>query len=131
MTRYSGQRAEPLPGDNVITHFSSDAEEVCSGWWPGDHRLAAPSFFSYGYPAPPDIDTVRLQPHEAAWNPDAGEFLFAYDAAIAAPDPRRAISEFLATSYDGIARLMGWRNDLTEVTAPGQRSTDHAQGRST
>jgi len=101
VTRYSGRPAEPLPGDNVITEFSSNAEQICAGWWPGDHRLAAPAFFSYGYPAPPDIDTVRLQPREAAWRPDAGEFLLAYEAAIAAPDPRRAISDFLATSYDG------------------------------
>jgi len=36
----------------AISHFGSDAEMICAGWWPGDHRLASPAFFSYAYPAP-------------------------------------------------------------------------------
>jgi len=131
LTRYSGRLVDPAPGTNVITHFSSDAEQVCAGWWPGDHRLAAPAFFSYAHPAPPGIEAVSLQPRDAAWSPDAGEFLFRYDAALSSPDPRRAIREFLASSYDGAANLLGWSGDLTIFPEPGSPTTDHASRRST
>jgi hypothetical protein len=122
VTRYSGRPAAPLSDDNVITHFSSDAEQICAGWWPGDHRLAAPAFFAYAHPAPSRVSEVTLQPPEAAWNSDAGEFLFAYDAARTAPDPHQAIRDFLASSYDGAARLMGWSRDLTRFDGPGSPS---------
>ena len=122
LTRYSGRPAAPLPGDSVITHFSSDAEQICAGWWPGDHRLAAPSFFSYAHPAPRGINEVTLQPPEATWSSDAGEFLFSYDTARAEPDPRQAIRDFLASTYDGAARLMGWNRDLTTFGGPAPPS---------
>ncbi|MFZ0918536.1 MAG: DUF5996 family protein [Candidatus Dormiibacterota bacterium] len=126
LTRYSGKLVEPLPGDSVIAHFGSDAEEVCAGWWPGDHRVPSATFFSYAYPAPPDISAVTVRPTGAAWSPDAGEFLFPYEAALATADPRRAIRDFLASSYDGAARLMGWSSDLTTFSEPDAPATDHA-----
>src|ERR1700689_1387109 len=131
LTRYSGRLVDPTPGTNVITHFSSDAEEVCAGWWPGDHRLASPAFFAYAYPAPAGIEAVRLRPNGAAWSPDAGEFLFRYDDALASPDPRQAIREFLTSSYEGAAKLLGWSRDLTTFPEPASPTTDHASRRST
>ncbi|MFZ0180066.1 MAG: DUF5996 family protein [Candidatus Dormiibacterota bacterium] len=118
LTRYSGRLVEPLQVPNPIMHFGTDAELICAGWWPGDHRLASPAFFSYAFPAPPGIDSVQVRPPEAAWSSNAGEFLFPYDTALASPDPRRAIREFLATSYDGAAALMGWNTDLTTFEQP-------------
>jgi Family of unknown function (DUF5996) len=130
LTRYSGKLVEPLPGDNPIAHFGTDAELICAGWWPGDHRLGAPAFFSYAYPAPPGIDAVTVEPSEATWSSNAGEFLFPYDAVLASPDPRSAIRAFLATSYDGAAALMGWDTDLTTFDQPAVASADHAARRS-
>jgi hypothetical protein len=118
LTRYSGRLVEPLQVPNPIMHFGTDAELICAGWWPGDHRLASPAFFSYAFPAPPGIDSVQVRPPEASWSVNAGEFLLPYDAALASPDPRRAIREFLATSYDGAAALMGWNTDLTTFEQP-------------
>jgi hypothetical protein len=131
LTRYSGRLVEPSPGADVITHFSSDAEQVCAGWWPGDHRLPAPAFFAYAFPAPAGIEAVTLQPHEAGWSTDAGEFLFRYDDALSSPDPRHAIREFLSSSYDGAARLLGWSSDLTTLLEPASPTTDHVSRRST
>jgi Family of unknown function (DUF5996) len=131
LTRYSGRLIEPLQVPNPIMHFGTDAELICAGWWPGDHRLASPAFFSYAFPAPPGIDSVQVRPPEAAWSSDAGEFLFPYDAALASPDPRRAIRDFLATSYDGAAALMGWNTDLTTFEQPAPRSAAPAARSST
>ena len=72
LTRYSGKLVEPLPGDSVIAHFGSDAEEVCAGWWPGDHRVPSATFFSYAYPAPPDISAVTVRPTRGRLEPGCG-----------------------------------------------------------
>ncbi len=129
VTRYSGRLVEPRPG--AISLFGSDAEMICGGWWPGDHRMASPAFFSYAYPAPEGIDQVRPQPAAAAWNATAGEFLLPYDAALAAEDPRRAIREFLSTTYEGAAKRMGWSSELTAFAEPTSLSHDHEPRRST
>jgi hypothetical protein len=129
LTRYSGKAVEPTPGENVIMHFSSDAEQVCAGWWPGDHRIAAPTFFAYAHPAPEGIEHVALRPPAAKWSSDAGEFLFLYDAALASRDPRRAIRDFLATSYDGAAALMRWPTELTDFAEPAPHASNHASRR--
>jgi hypothetical protein len=130
VTRYSGKLVEPLPADNPIAHFGTDAELICAGWWPGDQRLGAPAFFSYAFPAPAGIDAVTVEPPEAAWSSNAGEFLFPYDAVLASPDPRSAIRAFLATSYDGAAALMGWDTELTTFDQPATASAAHAARRS-
>ena len=56
------------------------------------------------------------------WAASAGfrgvEFLFPYDAMRAAPDPRRAILEFLESTYGACAQQMGWSSDLTRFEAP-------------
>jgi hypothetical protein len=130
LIRYSGKLVDPLPTGKPIEHFSTDAELICAGWWPGDHRLAEPAFFAYAYPAPAGIDAVDIGPPEATWRSEAGEFLFPYGEAIASPDPVAAMRTFLATSYEGAAELMGWDTDLTTFEQPAHPSADHAARRS-
>jgi hypothetical protein len=107
VTRYSGRPAPPH-GDDVIMRRSTDAEQVCAGWWPGDHRVAAPTFFAYTYPQPDGID------HEPGWSDDMGEFLLPYDDVRTAPDPRRGLLDFLERTYDAGARLAHWDEALAE-----------------
>lgn len=130
VTRYSGRLVQPPPGEGVIRHFSSDAEEICSGWWPGDHRLASPAFFSYAYPSPNGIEDVAVEPAEAAWSPAAGEFLLKYDDARSHADPHGAIRDFLQSTYVGAAQRMGWSNELIAFEEPVSHSAEHAARRS-
>lgn len=121
LTRYSGRLVEPLAG-GVMRRLGSDAEEICTGWWPGDQRVGFPAFYSYAYPPPEGIKDVEVQPAAATWSASAGEFLFAYDAAVSAPDPRQAILEFLESTYQGAAALMGWGSELTTFSDPDHLS---------
>lgn len=118
LTRYSGRPAEPAPGAGVIARVSGDAEEICAGWWPGNDQIPYPAFYAYAHPQPDGIEGVPVRPGEGAWHPDAGEFLLPYDAARSAADPRRAILDFLESSYAGAAALLEWDRELTNVTAP-------------
>ena len=71
-------------------HFSSDAEQICAGWWPGDHRLASPAFFSYAYPAPDRHRGRHAAAAGAAGAPTRVSFSICYDDALRHADPRRA-----------------------------------------
>jgi hypothetical protein len=98
-TRFSGRPAEPPPNADVITRNSADAEEACAGFWPGDERLPEPAFFAYTYPSPPGIETKA-----AGWNAELGLFALPYEAVRTATDPRRALLDFLESTY----RAAGW-----------------------
>jgi Family of unknown function (DUF5996) len=98
-TRFSGRPAEPPPNADVIMRNSADAEESCAGFWPGDERSPEPAFFGYTYPRPPGIETKA-----AGWNDNLGLFLLPYETVRTAPEPRRALLDFLDSTY----RAAGW-----------------------
>jgi Family of unknown function (DUF5996) len=116
--RFSGRPASPPPGADTIMRYGGDAEQICAGFWPGHVGHSAPAFFGYPYPKPDGIETGAIRPDGASWNAELGEFLFPYDAMRTAPDPRRALLEFLESTYDVAAKRMGWSPDLTRVEAP-------------
>jgi hypothetical protein len=118
LIRYSGQPAEPPPHAGIIERIGGDAVQICVGWWPGNERVPYPAFFAYGYPRPPGIESVAIEPAVAAWDTTAGEFLMTYDAARAEADPRQAILDFCRSTYAAAAGRMGWDRALTHVNTP-------------
>jgi hypothetical protein len=118
VTRFSGRLLTPPTDEGVIMRFSRDAEEICSGWWPGDQRYPHPAFFVFAYPDPGGLDRIAIKPSGAAWDAAAGEFLLPYDAARSEADPRQAVLDYLDTTYAGAAALARWSPDLTHVSTP-------------
>jgi hypothetical protein len=116
--RFSGRPASPPPGADTIVRYGGDAEQICGGFWPGHAAYRAPAFFGYPYPKPDGIETDAIRPDGAGWDTELGEFLFPYDTMRAAPDPRRALLDFLESTYDVAAKRMGWSPDLTRVEVP-------------
>lgn len=106
--RFSGRPVEPPPDADVITRIGGDAEQACGGFWPGDARLTEPAFFAYTYPRPDGIERTEIKPEAAYWNPEMGEFLLPYEAVRTAADPRRALLDFLETTYEAGAASAGW-----------------------
>ena len=117
-SRFSGRPVTPPPGADTITRYGGDAEQICGGFWPGHPQFPRAAFFAYGYPKPDGIEAASIRPEGAGWNADIGEFVFPYDAMRAAADPRRALLDFLASTYDACAQQMGWSPELTQVHAP-------------
>ncbi len=113
VTRYSGLAVEPPKDRGIIARVSGDAEVICAGWWPGDERRREPSFFAYGYPKPAGIEGMSIRPDAAAWSDAAGEFLLPYEAVRTSPDPRRAIHQFLDSTYSAAAAVMRWDGGLS------------------
>ena len=114
-TRFSGRPAEPPPGSGVIMRKAEDAEQIAAGFWPGDARTPFPAFYAYGYPKPVGCETEAVRPEGASWVEQAGLFLLPYESVRTAPDPPRALLDFLESTYEACARLMDWSPDLVEV----------------
>jgi hypothetical protein len=111
-TRFSGRFLEPPADADVITRHSHDAEQACAGFWPGDDTVREPIFFAYTWPKPEGIEAAELQPQAAGWSTELGEFLLPYEAVRTAPDPRRALLDFLETTYRAGAERASWPPEL-------------------
>jgi uncharacterized protein DUF5996 len=112
LTRFSGRPASPPPGADIIVRRSADAEQICGGFWPGHAGFPRPAFYAYAYPKPAGIEKASVAPDGAGWDDDIGEFLLPYDTVRAASDPRRAILDFLESTYEAGAAGLGWSADL-------------------
>jgi hypothetical protein len=104
---FSGQPADP-PSTDFIMRNSMDAQEVAIGWWPGDHRHPRAAFYGYAHPAPPGYSAARLDPSEARWDPDLGEFLLDWDDVRRARDPHEAALTFARSLVRHSCRACEW-----------------------
>jgi hypothetical protein len=118
VVRVAGRPVTPPPGAPFLERFAGNAEQVCAGWWPGDPRYPHAAFYAYAYPRPAGIERRAIRPAEAGWSDTIGEFLMPYEQVRASADPRATILEFLRSTYDVGASLLGWRSDLTQIDVP-------------
>jgi hypothetical protein len=112
LIRYSGRAVEPPRNAGVIERKGGDAEVICSGFWPGNAQVPAPTFFGYAYPALAGIEKETLRPATAHWDPAVREFLLPYDDVRIAASPREAILEFCESVYAAGARIARWDERL-------------------
>jgi len=111
-SRFSGRAVEPRPGAGLIERKGGDAEQVCAGFWPGDARFQQAAFFSYTYPKPDGIESQAIEPAQAGWNSQLGEFALLYDDIRTSASPGEAILRFFESTYAAGARLGKWDPSL-------------------
>jgi len=127
VTRFSGRTAPPHPGgvpglpDSVAREAYSH-EVSSAGFWPGGGAIDYPAFYSYAYPAPQGFASARVQPPDAFFAKDLGEFILPYDAVRNAREPEQALLTFLQSTYDAAADLAKWDRGALEceIGAPGR-----------
>src|SRR5206468_12734548 len=103
VTRFSGRPAPARPGIDALTAEAYSHEVSSVGWWPGDHRLAKPSYYSYAAPEPPGFRESRVSPAAAYYNEPLGGFYLDYDSVRTADDPGATLLDFCQTTYDAAA----------------------------
>ncbi|MCC8477322.1 DUF5996 family protein [Streptomyces globisporus] len=110
-TRFSGRVAPPHPGgapncgDWVMVEGYSRELSSC-GFWPGGGEEGA--FYAYAYPEPEGFAGHPVAPESAFFSSEFKQFLLPYEAVRSAPDPDRAVAEFLHTTYEAAAVLGEW-----------------------
>jgi hypothetical protein len=122
VTRFSGRPAPEHPGgaphlpDWVAREAYSHEVSSC-GFWPGGGPTPFPLFYSYAYPEPPGFAAARVRPSGASYHPTLREFVLPYDDMRNAPDPERALLEFLHSTYEAAADLGAWDRAALECHA--------------
>jgi hypothetical protein len=109
---FSGRPAEP-PSADFIMRNAMDAQEVAIGWWPGDHRYPHAAFYGYAHPAPTGYPEVRLDPPEARWHPELGEFVLDWDDVRRADDPLATALAFARSLVRSSCALCAWDPAMT------------------
>ncbi len=111
VTRFSGRRAPAHPGAPNVARsvmLESYSHEVSScGFWAGA-GLGKPAFYAYAYPEPDGFRTYPIQPAQASYNPDIGEFLLPYETVRTAASPDETLLAFLQTTYEAAANFAHW-----------------------
>jgi hypothetical protein len=123
VTRFSGRPAPPHPGG--VPNFPDDvareaySHEVTScGFWPGNRATPTPIFYAYAYPTPDGFPAAQVEPDEAFWLAQLGEFALPYEAVRTAADPDRHLLSFVESAHAAAADLSGWDRGALECTSP-------------
>lgn len=118
LTRFSGRKAPehpPVPNNkhSVVTEAYSHEVSSC-GFWPGGAGpIQEPVFYSYTYPEPQEYKSYPVQPSDAFYNKEMGEFIVPYNFIRKATDPDKNLLAFLHSTYDAAAITGHWdRNNL-------------------
>jgi hypothetical protein len=122
VTRFSGRRAPPHPGGvphlpNSVAREAYSHEVSSAGFWPGGGGpVDYAAFYSYAYPAPEGFAAAKVQPAQAFFSQELGEFLLPYDAVRKARDGDAALMDFLQSTYVAAADLGKWDRKALECS---------------
>lgn len=123
VTRFSGRSAPAHPGG--VPNFPDDvareaySHEVTScGFWPGNRESPTPIFYAYAYPSPDGFAKAKVEPAEAFWLEQLGEFALPYDEVRKAADPDAYLASFLESTHAAAAELAGWDRAALECESP-------------
>lgn len=120
VTRFSGEPAPEHPGGvpNLPDDVAKEAynQEVSSaGFWPGA-GLGYPAFYSYAYPTPTGFKDAPVQPEQAFFHTELGEFVLPYDAVREAEQPDQLLLAFLHSTYQAAANAANWNQSALRQT---------------
>jgi hypothetical protein len=107
-SRFSGHRApEPLP-THVIEREAYSHEVYSVGWWPGDSRLPAATYYSYIAPEPAGYGKASIATPGAYYHEQLNGYYLPYDELRRAGDPEGLLLDFCQQTYAAAADLAGW-----------------------
>jgi hypothetical protein len=117
-TRFSGSTAPvhpSMPGlPDRVTRDAYSHEVSSCGFWPGAPGIE-PLFYSYAYPEPHGYLEYPIEPPQARYDPNFGEFVLPYEAMRHLPNPDAALLQFLQSTYEAAAICGHWDRAALEV----------------
>jgi uncharacterized protein DUF5996 len=121
-SRYSGRESPPHPGGAPncgpqVMHEAYSREVSSAGYWPGPTGRGC--YYSYVYPEPPGFRAAVVEPNDATYQADLGEFTLPYDAVRNSANPDGALLDFLQSTYVAAADHASWNRVLLERAVAG------------
>ncbi len=130
VTRFSG-RSAPLhlggaPNMPVRIMQEAYSHEVSSaGFWPGNDAFPHAAFYSYCYPTPANFGEQVVEPAEAFYNKEMGEFFLLYDVVKTAANPEATLLKFLNSTYEAAANTGNWNRAELECDLTSFKNKNH------
>lgn len=120
VTRFSGRPAPEHPGGvphlaDWVAREAYSHEVSSAGFWPGGGAVAEPAFYSYAYPEPGGFRDRTIQPGEAFYSAEMGEFVLPYEAVRTADNPDAVLLDFLQSTYEAASNLGDWDRAALEA----------------
>lgn len=119
---FSGKKAPPHPGkmpgmpDWVLQDaYSQEVQTV--GFWSGNDDLTEAAFYCYLYPEPEGYSTTEIEPKEAYYYKQRGEFILSYADVQQSGDPEQKLLAFLNSTYALGAKIAKWDPAFVEPIA--------------
>lgn len=118
VTRFSGRPAPLHQGGmpNIPLRVMQEAysHEVSSaGFWGGSVQFPHPAFYSYCYPTPPDFGIQTIDPPEAFYSNEMGEYFLLYENVQRSDNPEGMLMQFLQSTYNAAAVTGEWDGALS------------------
>ncbi|MFE3224050.1 DUF5996 family protein [Nocardia sp. NPDC059228] len=108
--RFSDRKI-PMP-DSVdpVTREAYSREVISAGFWFGDDKTPAPTFYSYTAPEPAGLSDRPLRPAEARWvvSGSGHNAYLPYDDVRTKADPVGTALDFFQSQYEAGSSLAGW-----------------------
>jgi hypothetical protein len=113
VTRFSGRPAPPREGPAFMREAYSH-EVISHGFWPGGGSVHEAVFYAYAAPEPAGLKDAIVEPSDAFYDRELGEFLLPYEAVRRAPSPESALLQFVDSTYEQAATLAQWDRSALE-----------------
>lgn len=108
VTRFNGEAAPPRPDADAVTREAYSHSCISHGFWCGGGAVQEPAYYGYAAPEPPGCKTAVVSPEASYYHLDLSEFILPYEAVRTSPEPKKALLDFLQSTYAAAADLAGW-----------------------
>lgn len=110
LARYSGRPAGGPEKSDFVQQEAYSHEVIAAGFWPGDEKTPAPTYYTYTAPEPADLIEQKLEPAQAAWYPSGAGHMGAlpYETVRNSADPRAVLLAFLRSGYRAGIQSAHW-----------------------
>ena len=119
VTRFSGREApeysNAMPNIPLRVMQEAYSHEVSScGFWPGSEAFPNAAFYAYCYPTPKEFSEQHVEPEQAFYSSEMGEFFLLYDDVRKSANPEETLLSFLNTTYEAAANTGNWKRAMLE-----------------
>ena len=114
VTRFSGEDAPARKDADRITRIAYDQEVISHGFWTGN-GFGEAAFYAYHAPEPSGFSEQKVEPNQAFYSEELGEFLLKYEDARKAENPDKMILDFMQTTYEAGANSANWDRKKLEI----------------
>ena len=117
VTRFSGREAPKHPGGapnmpDIVMQEAYSHEVSSVGFWPGSEASPIPIFYAYCYPTPASFGEQPVEPAEAFFSQELGEFILPYAVVQQSENPEATLMNYLKSTYKAAAVTGNWDNSL-------------------